>query len=187
MLALALAGMPSGAPTADESVRQYLDETTAATVTVASEALIFARERTDLAVNARDYISLTAIEVNRSGKRACFWYGYFWTTIDQHGGDPIVSGDDRIVLIADGRPILLRRSGASPRQLGIAAPPTSAPVRTAIAIMFPVDPEILSYVSEAGDLEVQIDRTGLTEQFTLWRDARRELRQFVGQLDLQSR
>lgn len=184
VLAGALAVRTGQALADDAPVRSYLDETTAATITLAVDTFVFARERTDLAVNARDYVSLVPIEVNRAGDRTYYWSAYVWSTIDRREGDPIVTQSDEFVLMADGRPIRLQRDTRLPRQLGIAALPTPFPVRAAVAVLFPTDPEILSYVGAATDLRMQRIRNGQDEEFSLWRDARQALRSFVGALGL---
>src|SRR5262249_42195978 len=48
--------------------KEYLDQSTAATVTVVGRPLVFARERPNFAVHMRDYITLAAAAVNRTGK-----------------------------------------------------------------------------------------------------------------------
>ena len=65
-----------------EAVREYVDEVTAVSITVSLDSLVFARERSDLAANARDYITLAPLEINRTGRRALFWSGDRWSTTD---------------------------------------------------------------------------------------------------------
>ena len=60
-----LAGCASEQPAGP---REYLDERTAATITVAGESMVFAYDRPDLGVNARDYVTLTAVDVNTAGE-----------------------------------------------------------------------------------------------------------------------
>ena len=175
--------LPAKGATGDE-VRHYLDEQTATSITLAREPIVFARERTDLAVNARDYLSLTAIEVNRTGERAYYWSGYIWTTIDRRDGDPVVNPEAELVLLADGRPIRLVNEQHESRALGMATSPTPTPVRTATPVLFRVHPEMLHFVAGSTDLSVLIVAGGVSESLTLWRDARRELRAFLRFLEL---
>jgi hypothetical protein len=180
----ASAALVAHAARADDAVRSYLDQTTAATITVAVQTFVFARERTDLAVNARDYISLVPIEVNRSGQRAYYWFGYAWSTIDRRDQNPIVTASDELVLVADGRPIRLQRATTPSRELGLATPPTPSPARAAVAVLCPTDAEILNYVGAAAELHVQLIRDGQGEDFLPWRDARAALNAFVSTLGL---
>ena len=56
-----LAALGAGAALAgDKQPREYLDEQTAATITVVAEPLLFALPRPELAANVRDYVTLAA-------------------------------------------------------------------------------------------------------------------------------
>jgi hypothetical protein len=159
-------------------VREYLDETTAATVTVSGAPLIFARERTDLAVNARDYLSLFAVEINRAGRRTHHWFGYVWSTIDKRRDDAAGSAD-HFVLMADGRALELRPEATSPREVGIATAPSDPPSRKAVAAIFAADPEVFDYVARASELRLQAIRNDQNEEYSPWRDGRAALAEFV--------
>jgi hypothetical protein len=163
---------------ADKPVRQYVDEITAASITVAVEPLIFARERTDLAANARDYVTLTAVEVNVMGKRSYLWSAYIWSTIDRRDRQELVVPGDELVLVADGRPITLRSDAKTLREHGIGQPPTRAPVRAAVPALFAADPESIGYVARAGELHLELIHAGSNDSFVLWKDGRAALRAF---------
>ncbi len=178
LLALLLA-IPVGARAADDLVREYVDEITAASITVAVDPLVFARERTDLAVNARDYITLTPLEINRTGHRSYFWSGYIWSTIDRRGREPVLAPNDELVLFADGRPIPLHGDGKPLREHGVGEPPTRVPVRTAIPVLFVATPEVMAYVSRASELHIELIHAEGSDPFVLWKDARAGLRSFV--------
>jgi hypothetical protein len=174
-----LLACPPGLRAADDAVHQYVDEITAASITVAVEPLIFARERSDLAANARDYVTLTAIEVNVMGKRSYFWSAYIWSTIDRRDREPIVAPGDELVLVADGRPITLRGDAKTLREHGLGQPPTRAPLRTAVAALYAADLESLGYAGHATQLHVELIHAGSNEAFALWKDGRSALRAFV--------
>lgn len=178
LLTATMAGLPP-CSIAAESVHEYLDETTAATVTVAAEPLIFSRDRTDLAVNARDYISLAPIEINRAGTRTHHWFAYVWSTIDRRSDEESMTPDDQFVLLADGRAIVLRREARSLRQLGIGQPPLPAPTRGAVAVVFDADLEVVDYVARSSELLMQVVRNDQHQDFLPWRDGRASLRAFV--------
>lgn len=170
---------------ADETagVREYLDSTTAVTVTVVTEPLVFARERSDLAVNARDYLSLTPLEVNQSGKRACYWSGYVWSTIDRRDGEPLLAPGDELVLIADDRPIPLRADSRSMSDIGIVDAPTRPPRRGAVPLLFSVGRDTVDYVASAGALHVEWVHDGVSESYQLWHDSRAMLRGLSDRID----
>jgi hypothetical protein len=172
------------AATAGDTVREYVDEITAVSITVSTEPLVFARERSDLAVNARDYLTLAPLEINRTGKRGYFWSGYLWSTIDRRGRQPILARGDTLVLVADGRPIALLADGHSLRDHGVGQPPTPVPIRTAVPVLFSASPETLAYVARAQALHVELIHEGSSESFSLWKEGRDGTRAFVERLEL---
>jgi hypothetical protein len=162
----------------DDFIREYVDEITAVSITVPLEPLVFARERTDLAANARDYITLAPVEINRSGTRRYFWTGYIWSTIDRRGREPLLSPGDQLVLLADGRPIALRADERPLRDQGLGQPPVPSPTRTAIAVLYAADPESIAYISRAEELRIELIRGNTNDPFLLWKDARDSVRAF---------
>ena len=178
VLSAALLAWTAGVPAAD-SVRQYVDEITAASITVAVEPLIFARERTDLAANSRDYVTLTAIEVNIMGKRSYLWSAYIWSTIDRRERQQLVAPGDELVLVADGRPIPLRSDSKTLREHGLGGSPTRAPARTAVPALFAADLESIGYVARASELHIELIHAGSNDAFVLWKDGRAALGAFT--------
>jgi len=168
---------------AADDVREYVDETSAVNVTVTRQALIFARERSDLAANARDYVTLAPLEINRSGDRHCFWLGYIWSTIDRRGGEPIVADGDQLVLLADGRPIRLVADPTPLADRGVVRAPLAAPQRNAVPVLFTVDVEAIAYAGRAAELHIELVHAGTSETFTLWKDARPAVREFAEHIE----
>jgi hypothetical protein len=156
----------------DGGVHEYLDEQSAATVNVASHGLVFARERPDLAVHARDYLTLVPIDVNRSGTHVQYFYCYVWSTIDKRG----LPADDRaptqFELIADGRRIPLTPVAAAPKTLGLAASPLPAPSDSAQLLITTTNRETLSFLLDAAEVRAVAVRDGLRERYELWSDGR---------------
>jgi hypothetical protein len=176
----------SGASLAGEDmVREYVDQVTAVSITVPLDSLVFARDRTDLAVNARDYITLAPLEINRTGHRSYFWSGYVWSTIDRRGRQPILAPDAQLVLVADGRPIPLQADGKTLRDHGVGEPPTPVPVRTATAVVFAASPEEIAYVAHAEELRIEVIRNDVSEPFLPWKQPREGMREFVARLQLE--
>lgn len=180
LLATLLATVHSDA--ADELVREYVDEITAVSIMVPLDAMVFARERSDLAANARDYITLTPLEINRTGKRLYFWSGYVWSTIDRRDRQPVVAHGDQLVLLADGRPIPLLNDDRPLRDHGVGEPPTRLPKRNALPVLFAAEPEVMEYVAHADNVHIELIHDGASETFALWKDERAGLRAFVERL-----
>jgi hypothetical protein len=130
--------------------RQYQDESTAVTVTTATEPLVLAREVSLLAANARDYVSLFPVEVNRAGQRRYYFFGYTWSTIDRRTGPATTTSEPiSFSLRADDRDIELKASPREFQSAGISEWPVPAPVPTATPFLFPTDRATLLFVSTA--------------------------------------
>lgn len=166
LAALPVAGCVATGPVADE--REYLDESTAATVTVGSRALVFARERPELAVNARDYLSLVTVDVNRAGAHSQYFYGYVWSTLDKRRLQGEALDAVRFELVADGRRIPLVPVAGPLRELGLGEPPLPAPARAVQVLVAPTSREVQEFVASADELRAVALRDGVAERFELW-------------------
>jgi hypothetical protein len=151
-----------------DGTRQYLDERSAATVTVSQESLVFARERPELAVHARDYLTLVPIDVNRMGTHVLYFYGFVWSTIDKRGASASEEGTTRFEIVADGRRIPLVPVEATPRELGLAEPPVRAPSGSARLLIARTDRQTLNLLAGAGELRAAELRDGVSESYELW-------------------
>ena len=151
----ALSGLQAAA--ADVLPSEYLDERTGSTITVVHEPLVFALEHSILAANARDYISLTAVQVDHSGRLEMYLIGYFWSTIDRRHNDA-KTGLARapLELSADGRLIRLVPTAQFPDdfldQQKLLAPKTSHLERAA----YPVSSELLRYIAASKHLSLDV-------------------------------
>ncbi len=146
--------------------REYLDERTAATITVAGESMVFACERPELGVNARDYVTLTAVDVNTSGRHATHLVGYAWSTLDKRA---VQENASHFELIADDRTLPLQPMPDGFRSLGVDEPPIPVPSRNAVPLSAPVTRDQLQFLRDTPDAHILRTRDGVTERFTLWR------------------
>jgi hypothetical protein len=169
-------------------VNEYLDERTGATVTVVQEPLIFALERSTLAAHARDYISLTAVEVDRSGQTQLSVVAYFWSTIDRRSGpSPVQSADKSLALLADDRSIRMIPLESPPKDLEgslrLHAPETAHFEQAA----YKVSLEQLRYVAGSQVLKVHLiadknEEDPDAETYSIWADGRKALKEFVARI-----
>jgi hypothetical protein len=167
LLALAAAsGLVGCASTPPAEPLEYLDETTAATVTVSGSAVVFALERPDLGVNARDYVTLTGVDVNTSGKHVSHVIGYAWSTLDKRDADSDAKATYE--LIVDDRTVPLTVLPEGFRPLGIAQSPLQPPSRHAVALAANVSPEALALYVDAPTARVVRQRAGVVERFERW-------------------
>jgi hypothetical protein len=146
--------------------REYLDERTAATITVAGESMIFACERPELGVNARDYVTLTAVDVNTSGRHATHLVGYAWSTLDKRA---IKESDSRYELVADDRTLPLQPMPDGFRSIGVNEPPIPVPARGALPLTAPITRDQLQFLRDTPGAHIVRTRDGIQERFDLWR------------------
>lgn len=165
-VAALLVGGCAADPAADVP-REYLDETTAATVTVEGPPLVFALERPELAVNARDYLTLIPVDVNRSGVHVQYFFGYAWSTIDKRGVEQ--GGESlRFELFADGRRIPLAAVSGSARDIGLGEPPLAPPAASAVVLVSATSRDVQHFVLNATEVVAIAVRDGVSEPFALW-------------------
>lgn len=156
------------ATTPREEVREYLDGQTAATVTVLGRPMVFAMERPQLAVHARDYLTLVPIDVNRSGAHQRYYYGYAWSTIDKRGLTETVAPPLRYELVADGRRISLVPLAGEPRDLGLGEAPLPAPNAQAVRVIAATSAEVQEFVTAAEEVVAVAVREVGGDRFALW-------------------
>jgi hypothetical protein len=145
--------------------REYLDEHTAATITVAGENMVFAYDRPELGVNARDYVTLTAVDVNTSGRHALHIVGFAWSTLDKRA---VSEGDSRYEIVADDRTLALQAMPEGFRAIGLNEPPIPVPSRAAVPLAAPLTRDQLQFLRDTPDVRVLRTRSGVMERFELW-------------------
>jgi hypothetical protein len=172
-----LCGACAGIPNADRP-QSYLDQATAATVTIVGRPLVFARERPNFAVHMRDYITLAAASVDRAGKIQLVLIGYFWTTFDPHARDD-VRHPDELTLVADDRRITLTKLNHTAHEAGIEERVNAPAVGSGPPILYSVDLATLRFIAASRSLSAHT-RTGDTEMdYSVWDDRRAALSQWV--------
>ena len=171
------------APPSPDTPTAYLDQSTAATVTIVGLPLVFARERPNFAAHMRDYITLAAAAVNRSGKVDHVMIAYFWTTFDPHGRerDPasmapgVDQAPDDLIIVADDRHIHLVRQERSAHDVGIEERVHATPVETRPPTIYRADLATLRFIAASRHLAAQT-RTGKFElEYEIWDDRRAAL------------
>ena len=173
LLALALLGpgacvsVPS-----DEGPREYLDETTAATVTAVEKPLVFAAERPESAAHARDYVTLAGVSVNRGGRVDYVLVAYFWSTVDER---MILSPErysNALVVVADDRQIRLVAKGDTPHDAGIGEAVHAPNGYAGAAQVYHTDLQTLRYIGSARQLAVIRENGHDGAHYAIWDDGR---------------
>jgi hypothetical protein len=163
----------------DKQPQEYLDEETAATITVVGEPLVFACPRPELAANVRDYVTLAAAAVDRNGKVSYVLIGYFWSTVDPRLRPDALPSPEPLVLQADDRRIELALRGHSAHEAGIGMPVHAPPGTAVTPNVYGTDLATLRFVTEARSLTLLADSGGTALSYELWEDRRTALRTFV--------
>ncbi|MGH8133017.1 MAG: hypothetical protein ACRETG_04820 [Steroidobacteraceae bacterium] len=163
----------------DAAPQEYLDQETAATITVVGEPLVFAITRTDVAANARDYATLAAAAVDRSGKVTYVVIAYFWSTVDPRARLEPLPSPDPLVLQADDRRIELHLRGHSAYDAGIGVPVHAPPGPPVTPNVYGTDLATVRFIGEARQLALIIDTDASSLSYGLWEDRRGALRRFV--------
>ncbi len=171
------AGVPASAPASP----QYLDPVTAAMVTSVSSPMVFARAHQDVSANSRQYLTVAAVSVNRSGRYEYLLLVYLWSTVDPRLGSDRHPGQN-LIWLADDRAIRLVRDGRSLQEAGISRPlyaPEHWGSRLAHGSAGPriyrTDRETLLFLSGARRLRLVLEGDDDARPFDVWTDGRRAL------------
>jgi hypothetical protein len=172
--------LPAGAAGAGATEpTEYLDEETAATITVVAEPLVFAYARRELAANARDYATLAAAAVNEAGKVHYVLIVYFWSTVDPRLRTDAPPAAEPLALQADDRIIRLSLQGHSAHEAGIGMPVHAPPGVAVTPNVYAMDLPTLRFLGEARRLVLRADSDATPLSYELWEDRRAALRAFV--------
>jgi hypothetical protein len=173
LVVLALAGCAS-APSV--TPREYLDEQTAATITVVADPWIFTRKN---APPQLDFFNLYAIDVNRMGDhKKYFAVVHYWPGPELGGGDV-----PALVLNSGSQELKLSATREDGRQLGIAQALDKSAPSSAKTWFYPVDKERLQAIAQSRQLSAMLTTPKVDAAYVVWRDGSSELSEFATALD----
>jgi hypothetical protein len=185
--ALAASGLAgcAGAPAPAPESPQYLDPVTAAMVTSVSSPMVFARAHQDVSANSRQYLTIVAVSVNRSGRYEYLLLVYLWSTVDPRLGADRHPGQN-LIWLADDRAIRLVRDGRTMQEAGVSRPlfaPEHWHERLARGSSGPriyrTDRQTLLFLSSARRLRLVLEGDDDPRPFDVWTDGRRALGQLA--------
>jgi hypothetical protein len=159
----------------------YLDEHTGASVTVVGTPLVFARERKELAANARDYVTLVATLVARNGKLQYVLVGYLWSTVDARLDDQRPDDRTAINITADDRRFVLTPSERSGHDVGLDRDPKPPPGSHRHGQLYLTDAPTLRFLASARELRLQVGTDESVAPYRIWRDGRGAMAALVGE------
>jgi hypothetical protein len=157
--------------------REYLDEQTAATITVVADPWIFTRKD---APPQLDFFNLYAIDVNRMGDhRKYFAVVHYWPSaeLSANGSAP------KLVLTAGAQEFEFAATSASPREVGLAQPLDKSAPSSAQTWLYPVNQEILRSIAQTRQLDARLVSDKANALYAVWRDGSTELSEFATAFD----
>lgn len=157
--------------------REYLDERTAATITVVRDPWIFTREAVRTGSGEyRDFLHLYAIDVNRMGEHKQYIAALVPEGMDDRADPP------KLELKADEWSMSFQASTVGARELGIARPVAESYALEAAWWYFPVDKQKLATIANAPQLEAELAWQGERSAYAMWRSGREELSELTAVL-----
>jgi len=184
--ALLLAAVfPAGCVTPVPAPNSSLDPQTGATLVVVDQPLVLARDRRDIAVQARDYLTLVAAEIDEAGHRRLIWAAHQWSTIDARTADVRPAANTELLLVADGRdlrftPLTGQLIADYARNPALRAPQDADVITT----IYETDAETLAFVASSHDLTASFPNS-FPLPYTLWKDGRPALTRLLSEVGLQ--
>ena len=163
------------ASTKSTTPRAYLDEQTAATITVVADPWIFTRKN---APPQLDFFNLYAIDVNRMGDhKKYFVVVHYWPEGDMATTAPT------LVLNGGSQEIKLQATTEDGRKLGIAQPLDKAAPSSSRNWFYPVDKATLQALAQSRQLGASLITSKTTADYAVWRDGSSELSEFALAVD----
>jgi hypothetical protein len=163
------------ASTKSVAPREYLDEQTAATITVVADPWIFTRKN---APPQLDFFNLYAIDVNRMGDhKKYFVVVHYWPEGDMATTVPT------LVLNAGSQELRIQPTADDSRKLGIAQPLDKAAPSSSKSWFYPVDKTTLQSLAQTRQLAAALVTAKTNAEYVVWRDGSSELSEFAVAVD----
>ena len=178
-VSFAVTALLAGCVTPVPAPRTTVDPNTGVSLIVADEPLVLARERRDVAAQARDYLTLVAAEIDEAGHRRLILAAHQWSTIDSRTADVRPAAGAELLLVADGRDFRLVPL-AGPfvdeyaRNPALARPEDAEVVTT----LYQADPDLLGYIAASHSLSASFPKS-FALPFALWKDGRPALQRLL--------
>lgn len=155
----------------DRRATQYLDDATGATITRVEVPVTFYSDDPSRAANARDYLDVAPLAVNRSGNYSWWLWLGVWSTIDRgaSGGDPELADISAIQLMVDGEPMDLWMQAATDRIPGAATLPYAATVAPARSMVLPLTASQVGRLGRATRIGIHTEMAdGEVRRWQIW-------------------
>jgi hypothetical protein len=143
-------------------------------VTSASAPMVFARAHQDVSANSRQYLTVAALSINRSGRYEYLLLVYLWSTVDPRLGIDRHPGQN-LIWLADDRAIRLVRDGRSMTEAGVSRPLYAPDHWRGRPRVYRTDRQTLLFLSSAKRLRLVLEGDDDARPFDVWTDGRRAL------------
>jgi hypothetical protein len=161
------------------------------TVTIVARPLVFARDRTAFnggpsqawSTPPRDYVTLAAAAVDRSGKISYLLIGYFWSVGVSQPWENARLAREPLVLQLQDRRIELAPRGGTARDAGISEPVHPPPVGPATATLYAIDLSTLGLIAQSAHPVLLCGGADAPVKYELFEDRLTALREFVQHLN----
>jgi hypothetical protein len=178
----------------ENAPRDYLDDETGATVKFVGRPLVFARrlagqgwsttpQQNYQTLAPRDYVTLAAAAVDRSGKYSYALIGYFWSVGLRESIETACLGREHLVLELKDRRIELVPSEGSARDAGISQPIHRPALARGKPAVYPVDLATLGLIAESGHPALDCVAEAGPLKYELQEDRLPALKELVRQLN----
>ena len=155
--------------------REYLDEQTAATITVVADPWIFTRKN---APPQLDFFNLYAIDVNRMGDhKKYFVVVHYWP------GPEMKLAPPKLSLSSGSQQMQLEATNEDPRRLGIAQALDQSAPSSSKSWFYPVDKTALQAIAANRQLSAALLTDNAIADYAVWRDGSNELSEFAVAFD----
>jgi hypothetical protein len=163
--------------------RAILDEKTGVTTTVVAAPMSFARVHNDVGASARDYVTLVAVERDAAGHYTDLLLLYRWSVMVRGDMPESPTSVGPVLIRADAQEIPLQPLDQVPVNLS-PREQFFEPYDIGVAVAaYAVDFKTLRSIAASHELHLSLSQDVPDEPFTLWRDGRSALDQFVKQLN----
>lgn len=186
MLGIALVAALPGCAATDTTPIESLDPLTSATITRATQPVLFYRDVPSQAAYGRNFVQLGPVAVNQQGQiRYFLWLGAWDNLLQDLGETPRIAELETITIMADGVPFELRLAGLLPGNIGASQPPYLKEVASAIDAYFQVTEDQIRLLAEANEVRL-FTASGNSREYQLWTapaQAKNSLQGFLRQVN----
>ncbi len=159
---------------------EFLDESSGSTLVIVQAPLVFARARTDVAANSRDYVTLVTVLEDRSGKYQLWLIAHRWSTVDPRFGGRPGKDEPQLRLLADDRAVSLTPTLPAPTLLSRRSE-LFAPAG-AQSSAYAVDADLVHSIAAARLLSLQLGDDASESSYGLWHDERPAMQALLQQV-----